>query len=128
MPLTRRANTLAETRSMPRYGPGLAAGPGLLPGLLTPRRDNRTQSFSPGWPVPATLGEPATEIDLFTAHAADRVSAQIVAALAATSMTFPRKRLVQNFTSRFRGKPALLPPIVRPGVVMEVFTFGAARA
>jgi hypothetical protein len=44
--------------------------------------------------------------------AADRVSARIVVASAATSMTFPRRGLVRRFTSRFRVT-VLIPRVVR---------------
>jgi hypothetical protein len=64
---------------MPRCGVGLAAGPGLLPGLLEPLTgNNRTQPLPPGWPVSATVGGPAAELDRFTAHAAVRACAPLV--------------------------------------------------
>jgi hypothetical protein len=35
--------------------------------FLTPYGDNRTQPLPPGWPVSATVGGPAAELDRFTA-------------------------------------------------------------
>jgi len=46
--------------------------------------------------------------------AADRAPARIVMALAARSVTFPRKRLVRNFTSRFGGNQRAHMPLGAP--------------
>jgi hypothetical protein len=55
---------------MPRCGLGLAAEPGLLPGLLEPLAGTTDPALTARLASPATVDEPTTELDRFTAHAA----------------------------------------------------------
>src|SRR5207248_9442648 len=53
-------------------GLGLAAGPGLLPGLLEPSRGQPDPALTARLASPVTVAEPAMDLGLFTAHAAVR--------------------------------------------------------